>query len=284
MRTPLFLLAGLLLVGASFILGKLFLETYPKAGTWATYLFMLVWLVLAASNLVAGVTRAGYTVAEELPIFLLIFGLPTVCMLLLRWKLFWAATSQRSSALQQSEANVQIAVLTFDGYNELDSFIAAGILNRVEARDWAAYITSPTPEVTSRYGVTVQRQRPLEFAAEADAVIIGSGAKTREIAADPHMLSRIVLDPSRQLISPYRDVSVYLPPGWRPMGQRYGYFFLMLLSALLGIRAPPATAFPVSVTVDASKRLVTCRRSGDSSERMSPITGLGQTARSCGWS
>lgn len=95
---------------------------------------------------------------------------------------------------------MQIAVLTFDGYNELDSFIAAGILNRVKARDWAAYITSPTPEVTSRYGVTVQRQRPLEFAAEADAVIIGSGAKTREIAADPDMLSRIVLDPSRQLI------------------------------------------------------------------------------------
>jgi transcriptional regulator GlxA family with amidase domain len=88
---------------------------------------------------------------------------------------------------------VQIAVLTFDGYNELDSFIAAGILNRVKARGWAAYITAPTPEVTSRYGVAVQRQRPLEFAAEADAV-------TREIAADPHMLSRIVLDPSRQLI------------------------------------------------------------------------------------
>ena len=95
---------------------------------------------------------------------------------------------------------MQIAVLTFDGYNELDSFIAAGILNRVNGRDWAAYITSPTPEVTSRFGVTVQRQRPLEFAAEADAVIIGSGANTREIAADPDMLSRIVLDPSRQLI------------------------------------------------------------------------------------
>jgi transcriptional regulator GlxA family with amidase domain len=99
-----------------------------------------------------------------------------------------------------SETNVQIAVLTFDGYNELDSFIAAGILNRMKAHGWAAYITSPTPEVTSWNGVTVQRQRPLEFAAEADAVLIGSGAKTREIAADPEMLSRIVLDPSRQLV------------------------------------------------------------------------------------
>lgn len=95
---------------------------------------------------------------------------------------------------------MQIAVLTFDGFNELDSFVAAAILNRMKGKGWAAHITSPTPEVTSMNGVTVQRQRPLEFAAEADAVIIGSGIRTREIAADPQMLSRIVLDPARQLV------------------------------------------------------------------------------------
>ena len=95
---------------------------------------------------------------------------------------------------------MQIAVLTFDGFNELDSFVAAGILNRMKAKGWAAHITSPTPEVTSMNGVTVQRQRPLEFAAEADAVLIGSGVKTREIAADAALLSQIALDPSRQLV------------------------------------------------------------------------------------
>lgn len=95
---------------------------------------------------------------------------------------------------------MQIAVLTFDGFNELDSFVAAAILNRLKAKGWAAHITSPTPEVTSMNGVTVRRQRPLEFASEADAVLIGSGIKTREIAADTAMLSRIVLDPSRQLV------------------------------------------------------------------------------------
>jgi transcriptional regulator GlxA family with amidase domain len=95
---------------------------------------------------------------------------------------------------------VQIAVLTFDGFNELDSFVAAAILNRMKAKGWGAHITCPTPEVTSMNGVTVRRQRPLEFAAEADAVLIGSGIRTREIAADPELLSRIVLDPSRQLI------------------------------------------------------------------------------------
>jgi hypothetical protein len=86
MRTSLFLLAGLLLTGASFILARLFLQTYPKAGAWATVLFIALWLALAGANLAAGVTKAGYTVAEELPIFLLIFGIPAMVMLLLRWK------------------------------------------------------------------------------------------------------------------------------------------------------------------------------------------------------
>jgi transcriptional regulator GlxA family with amidase domain len=95
---------------------------------------------------------------------------------------------------------LQVAVLTFDGFNELDSFIAAAILNRLKAKGWQAHITAPSAEVTSMNGVTVQRQRPLEFAGEADAVIIGSSVKTRELAADAALLSRIKLDPSRQLI------------------------------------------------------------------------------------
>lgn len=95
---------------------------------------------------------------------------------------------------------MQIAVLTFDGFNELDSFIAAAILNRMRAHGWAAHITCSSEEVTSLNGVTIRRQRPLAFAAEADAVIIGSGSKTREIAADADLLAQIRLDPERQLI------------------------------------------------------------------------------------
>jgi len=95
---------------------------------------------------------------------------------------------------------MQIAVLTFDGFNELDSFVAAALLNRMKGKGWAAHITSPAQEVTSMNGVTVQRQKPLEFAAEADAVLIGSGIKTREIAEDAGLLARIALDPDRQLI------------------------------------------------------------------------------------
>lgn len=95
---------------------------------------------------------------------------------------------------------MQIAVLTFDGFNELDSFVAAAILNRLRGQGWEAHITSPTPQVTSMNGVTVERQRPLDFATDADAVIIGSGIRTREIAADAALLGAIRLDPARQLI------------------------------------------------------------------------------------
>ena len=95
---------------------------------------------------------------------------------------------------------MQIAVLTFDGFNELDSFIAAAMLNRLRSKGWQAHITSPTEEVTSMNGVTVRRQKPIGFASEADGVIIGSGVKTREIAADGALLARLKLDPGRQLI------------------------------------------------------------------------------------
>lgn len=95
---------------------------------------------------------------------------------------------------------MQIAVLTFDGFNELDSFVAAAILNRMKPLGWKAWITSPVERVTSMNGVTVHREKPLEFASEADMVLIGSGVQTRRIAADAALLSRIQLDPARQII------------------------------------------------------------------------------------
>jgi transcriptional regulator GlxA family with amidase domain len=104
---------------------------------------------------------------------------------------------------------VRIAILTFDGFNELDSFIALGLLNRLGAQGWKAQITSPSAQVTSMNGVTVHAQQPLEFANDADAVILGSGIYTRAIAdgtagegQGQHgaVLDRLRLDPLRQLI------------------------------------------------------------------------------------
>jgi transcriptional regulator GlxA family with amidase domain len=49
-------------------------------------------------------------------------------------------------------------------------------------------------------GVVVQSQAPLSFAREADAVIVGSGRKTRDLVRDPGLMGELRLDPSRQII------------------------------------------------------------------------------------
>ncbi|MGW7689246.1 DJ-1/PfpI family protein [Streptomyces asiaticus] len=94
----------------------------------------------------------------------------------------------------------QVAVVTFDGFNELDSFIASALINRYRKDGLEAFITTPTPVITSMNGVEVTGQRPMEFVTEADVVLIGSGVKTRDVVADDRLISRLPLDPSRQLI------------------------------------------------------------------------------------
>lgn len=91
------------------------------------------------------------------------------------------------------------AILTFDGYNELDSLIALGILNRVDMR---VSIAGPTPRIRSMNGVTIDAMIDLEQACEADAVIIGSGARTREVVEDPAIMAVLRrLNPDRQLLA-----------------------------------------------------------------------------------
>lgn len=93
-----------------------------------------------------------------------------------------------------------IAILSFDGFNELDSFIALGLLNRLRPQGFSAELCGPGSHVTSMNGVTVQLQRPLEWANEADVVLFGSGLYTRAIAENSALLDRLQLDPVRQLI------------------------------------------------------------------------------------
>lgn len=95
---------------------------------------------------------------------------------------------------------MHIAILTFDGFNELDSLIALGVLNRIKKPGWRVSLCCPQPEVTSMNGVTVHAQSMLEDARTADAVLVGSGTRTREVVADPALMARLALDPSRQLI------------------------------------------------------------------------------------
>lgn len=96
---------------------------------------------------------------------------------------------------------MRVAVVTFDGFNEIDSLVAAHIVNRVDRPGWRAEIAGPAETLTSANGVVVHAQQPLEFAAQADAVVIGSGRRTREVVADEALMARLRLDPRRQLIA-----------------------------------------------------------------------------------
>lgn len=97
---------------------------------------------------------------------------------------------------------MHIAILTFEGYNELDSLIALGVLNRVKADDWRVTIATPTPKVRSMNGVVIEQMSSLDEACDADAVIVGSGIATREVVEDPAIMTTLRrLDPARQLIA-----------------------------------------------------------------------------------
>ncbi|WP_293935527.1 DJ-1/PfpI family protein [Iodobacter sp.] len=93
---------------------------------------------------------------------------------------------------------MHIAILTFQGFNELDSLVALGVLNRIKKPDWR--VTLCCPQVTSMNGVTVHTQSSLDEARSADAVLIGSGIQTRDVVANPELMVRIALDPTKQLI------------------------------------------------------------------------------------
>jgi transcriptional regulator GlxA family with amidase domain len=95
---------------------------------------------------------------------------------------------------------MRVAIVTFDGFNELDSFVALGLLNRLKPQGWNAEIASPDSHVTSMNGVTMLSQRPLAFANEADGVLFGSGIYTRAIGQNSTVLDGLRLDPLRQLI------------------------------------------------------------------------------------
>jgi hypothetical protein len=84
MRTLVIIVGGLILLGLSILASRLIAG--PHAMAMAAKIFIPVWLAIAAVNLWIGVTRAGYSVAEELPIFLLIFVIPAALAVLVAWK------------------------------------------------------------------------------------------------------------------------------------------------------------------------------------------------------
>lgn len=78
MRTLVIIAVGLILLGMLFGVVRLLAAGNAKACSRAFWAFAVVWAVAAGANMWVGVAHAGYSFAEELPIFLLILLAPLV--------------------------------------------------------------------------------------------------------------------------------------------------------------------------------------------------------------
>ena len=86
MHMALVIVTGLLLLCVFLLLGKLWGTQSADIATAAKY-FIPVWFVLALTNMWVGVTKAGYTIAQELPILALVIAIPSIVAFTALWLL-----------------------------------------------------------------------------------------------------------------------------------------------------------------------------------------------------
>ncbi|MGE8444863.1 MAG: hypothetical protein ACN6O1_01455 [Comamonas sp.] len=84
MHMLLVMLTGLLLLAVFALLGKLWGADAASIMLAVKY-FIPAWLAVALVNMWVGVHKAGYTVAQELPILLVNFAVPAALALGLVW-------------------------------------------------------------------------------------------------------------------------------------------------------------------------------------------------------
>lgn len=86
MRTAIIIAGGFVLLAIFVFAGRLFGRPDAETMVLGAKMFIPLWLVVAAVNMWIGVSRAGYSVAEETPIFLLIFALPAAAAAFVWWR------------------------------------------------------------------------------------------------------------------------------------------------------------------------------------------------------
>ena len=85
MHMLLVILAGSLLLGVFALFGKLWGGDAAGVALAARW-FVPAWLLLALANMWVGVTKAGYTLLQELPILVAVFAVPAALAALLAWQ------------------------------------------------------------------------------------------------------------------------------------------------------------------------------------------------------
>jgi len=76
MHTLYVIAGGLLLLGIFVLFARALSGVHPGVRGKLLLGFIPVWLACAAFNMWVGVSRAGYGIGEELPVFLVVFAIP----------------------------------------------------------------------------------------------------------------------------------------------------------------------------------------------------------------
>ncbi len=109
---------------------------------------------------------------------------------------------------------MHIAIVIFDGFDEIDAFVSLSLLNRLSALGWKAELAAPVTRATSMNGITVDVQRPLAFANKADAVLFGGNLYARAIAEGIGKrgapMAALKLDPLRQTLGAQGSGTLFL--------------------------------------------------------------------------
>ena len=84
MHTVIVLAVGVGLLGLCALAGRAL--GGPSGAATGALVFLPLWFIGAGINMYIGVKRAGYSVADEAPILLVVFAIPAAAALILWWK------------------------------------------------------------------------------------------------------------------------------------------------------------------------------------------------------
>ena len=85
MHTVIVIAGGFALLGLFLLIGRWVGGPPPGALPFAALVFIPIWLIAAGINMWVGVSRAGYSIADEAPIFVVIFAVPAALAGYLWW-------------------------------------------------------------------------------------------------------------------------------------------------------------------------------------------------------
>lgn len=95
---------------------------------------------------------------------------------------------------------MNISIVAFDDFTDVDVFFMWDLLNRPKAPGWTVRILGDAPSHVSKSGLAIPMHGRVEEANDADAVLFASGPGVHRKTKDAEYLGRFRLDPSRQMV------------------------------------------------------------------------------------